>query len=112
MKGQWSAWRPFPDPGNGGLLTAPFGPGCYELRHQDGNLILFGMGGHVAARMTSLLPPPHGAGTRNNRDKRSYVHKRLATIEYRTIACANRQEALSLEKELTSNKAAYVFPER
>jgi hypothetical protein len=25
----WSEWRPFPDPRQGGMLTAPFGAGCY-----------------------------------------------------------------------------------
>lgn len=28
------------------MLTAPFGPGCYELRHGS-QMILFGMGSHV-----------------------------------------------------------------
>jgi len=27
-------WRSFPDPRQGGILVAPFGPGCYELRMQ------------------------------------------------------------------------------
>ena len=112
MADHWSAWRPFPDPGSGGLLTAPFGPGCYELRHQDGRLVLFGMGGHVAMRMTSLLPQPQGAGTRNNADKRAYVLENLTTIEYRTIACSNRQDALLVEQGLACNKGAYIFPER
>ena len=41
------------DPRKLELLTAPFGPGCYQLR--DGvQLLVFGMGGHVAQRMSSL----------------------------------------------------------
>jgi hypothetical protein len=32
MKSEWSDWLPFPDPKARGILQAPFGPGCYELR--------------------------------------------------------------------------------
>jgi hypothetical protein len=62
MKTAWSQWRSFPDARSGGTLTAPFGPGCHELRRRDGQLVLFGMAGHVADRMTSLSP--FGSGTR------------------------------------------------
>jgi hypothetical protein len=41
---EWSAWRRFPDPRKLELLTAPFGPGCYELRDGE-QLVVFGMGG-------------------------------------------------------------------
>jgi hypothetical protein len=33
MMNEWSEWHRFPDPRKGELLIAPFGPGCYELRH-------------------------------------------------------------------------------
>ena len=58
------------------MLQAPFEAGVYQirLRPPDGSLILVGIGGHLARRMTSLLPAPLlGAGTRNASDKRSYV---------------------------------------
>lgn len=32
MFDEWSEWRRFPDPATGGFLTAPIGPGVYDLR--------------------------------------------------------------------------------
>lgn len=32
----WSEGRALPDPRNFGILVAPFGPGVYELRNDDG----------------------------------------------------------------------------
>lgn len=97
----WSDWNPFPDPRRGEMLIAPFGPGVYELRHVSSQeLILFGCGGHAAMRMTSLLPAPHGRGTRNNDAKRQYVLDNIGDIEYRTIACANRPSAVVVERSL------------
>ncbi len=69
MAAGWSDWRPFPDPRKMGILIAPFGAGCYELRHRDGRLILFGTAGCVAYRMSSLLPKPFAAGHRSNAQK-------------------------------------------
>jgi hypothetical protein len=103
MPTDWSNWRPFPDPKKGGILTAPFGAGCYELRHRDGRLVLFGTGGHVAYRMTSLLPKPHGTGHRSNEAKRAFVLEHLVDIEYRTSAAATVQEAKNCERELKSS---------
>jgi len=93
-------WAPFPDPRKKGMLLAPFGPGCYELRHGE-KLVLFGMGG---------LPTPLGRGTRNNANKRAYIENHLAEIEYRTFACASRQQAVEQECLLAANKGAYMFP--
>lgn len=107
---KWCRWRPFPDPGSGGYLTAPFGPGVYELRNRIADeLVLYGRGKNVAYRMSSLLPSPHGAGTRKNRDKREYVLTNLADIDYRTKACADETHALAEERKLRANKANYVF---
>lgn len=103
MATEWSDWRPFPDPRKGGILTAPFGTGCYELRHRDGRLILFGTGANVAYRMTSLLPEPHGAGHRSNMAKREHVLKYLEDIEYRTAAFASGEDAKVFERELKSS---------
>jgi hypothetical protein len=110
MTSEWSEWRRFPDPREGGLLTAPLGPGCYELRRSDtGKLILFGMGGHVALRMTSLLPAPLGHGRRNNADKRNYILTHIENVEYRTLACLNREQAAEYERRLKAGKADFEF---
>jgi hypothetical protein len=109
MATEWSDWRPFPDPRKSGILTAPFGAGCYELRHRDGRPVLFGTAGHVAYRMTSLLPKPFGTGHRSNAAKRAYVLLHLEDIEYRTYALATIEEAKVFEEELKSNNA-YIFP--
>lgn len=77
--------------------------------HRNGELVIFGMAGHVAARMTSLLPKPLGTGTRNNKDKRSYLDKNLNDIEYRTLPCASRAEATEAERRLAANKKSYRF---
>jgi hypothetical protein len=105
----WSDWRPFPDPRRGGVLTAPFGAGCYELRHCDGRLVLFGTSKNVVYRMTSLLSKPLGAGTRNNNVKRAYVLEHLEDIEYRTTAIATSQEAKECERVLKSG-GKYILP--
>jgi hypothetical protein len=110
MFGAFTEWRRFPDPRKGELLIAPFGPGCYELRRSDkAQLVLFGKGGHVASRMSSLLPSPWGAGTRNNTGKRSYIWNHLAVIEYRTIACATKEDAAKFEALLAEKKRDYLF---
>ena len=93
MHGDWTDWKPFPDPTKGELLTTPLGPGCYELRlKQSRRLVLFGSAGHVASRMTSLHP--QGSGTRKNADKRKFVGEHLNQIEYRTIAAARAGQRL------------------
>ena len=111
MTGDWSAWRQFPNPKSGGYLTAPFGPGVYELRHRStGERIYVGESQAVAYRMTSLLPKSHGgAGTRNNWRLRKYVHEHLADIEYRTRACTTKTEAEELEGQM-GDKHTYICP--
>ena len=113
MKGKlnrWALWRSFPDPKRGGYLSAPFGPGVYELRNRaSGELIYCGEASNVAKRMTSLLPTDAGgAGTRNNWRLRRSVLGHLADIEYRTKACANKNKAKSEEsRQLKDNN--YLF---
>ena len=98
---RWSRWRPFPDPRLGACLSAPFGPGVYELRNgASGELVLFGRSKNVARRMSSLLPRPFGAGTRDNAGKRDHVLKHLADMEYRTKACTDERAALTEERKL------------
>ena len=53
--------------------------------------------------MTSLLPPPYGAGTRNNFSKRYYVLDNINQLFYRTIA-TNIDEAISIENYLKQLK--------
>ena len=106
----WSEWRPFPDPSKKDYLLAPFGPGVYGLRHKStGKLILFGQSRNVAWRTSSLLPTGLGSGTRTNDEKREYVRKHLADIEYRTLACQTPEQAKSEEGRLRSNKGRYRF---
>ena len=110
MMNRWSRWRPFPDPGSGGCLSAPFGPGVYELRHRaSGELILFGHSKNVAMRISSLLPPPLGSGKRKNREKREYVLEHLPDIEYRTKGCADKQAAMAEERRLRGAASEYRF---
>lgn len=98
---KWSKWRPFPDPRKGEYLHAPFGPGVYDLRRAStGNPVLFGIGKRCAMRMSSLLPKPLGAGTRDNARKRQYVLRHLSDIEYRTLACKTREEAAEEERAI------------
>jgi len=97
----WSDWLLFPDPKNKGILIAPFGPGVYELRRVNTNkCVLRGRSKNCAYRMTSLLPPPLGQGTRNNEKKRKYVLDNLKLIEYRFCACTTEEESRELEARL------------
>ena len=106
---EWSKWRPFPDPRQNGLLTAPYGAGCYDLRHRATKQeILFGVSANVAARMSSILPIPHGVGKRDNYKKRDYVFLHLSDIEYRTIAFTTRLEAVEVERKLKTS-GEYLF---
>lgn len=107
MKENWSEWRQFPDPRKLESLTAPIGPGCFELRKGE-QKVLFGWGNHVAERMTTLLRTPLGAG--NGNEKRAYVSAHLGSIEYRAIACTTSDDAKKLEEELKRNSDDYIFP--
>ena len=91
---------------------APIVPGVYELRLKTNpeQLILFGQGKNVACRMSSLLPEPHGCGTRNNTEKRTFVLENLHDIEYRTLACPTPEDALTEEGKLKANRRSYRYP--
>ena len=105
---KWTKWSKFPNPNEAGYLTAPIGPGVYELRHiSTSKKIVYGRSTNVAYRMTSLLPKPLGAGTRNNAELRNYVWDNIADIEYRTIAYKNREDAEALVQAL--NREEYLF---
>ncbi len=105
----WSPWLPFPDPRKGDYLTAPLGPGVYQVRHHGrADMVLFGMSAHCASRMSSLLPKPFGTGTRNNSAKRDYVLGHLKELEYRCRACKSRPDAAIAERS-TRGECVYRF---
>ncbi len=108
---QWTTYHPFPDPRKGELLHAPIGPGVDDLRHiSTKKPVLFGIGSRCALRMSSLLPKPHGAGTRNNEAKRKYVLRHINDIEYRTRPCATRAQAAQIERDIKSEDGHdYIF---
>jgi hypothetical protein len=94
----------------GGLLTAPFGPGVYEIRRRDTKRpVCFGIGGHCPARMSSLLPAPHGSGSRDNSRKRRYILRNLKQIEYRTCACRTRAEAAMIERRIRHDGRDWLY---
>jgi len=106
----WTEWKIFPDPRKLEYLCAPIGPGVYEVRnHATKEPILFGSGGHCAYRMTSLLPSPFGAGTRNNAEKRSYMLDNLGALDYRCRAFPTKTEAEDFELLLKKEKP-FRFP--
>jgi hypothetical protein len=110
MDEEWSEWRHFPDPRSKGVLVAPFGPGCYQVRHiSNRQKVLFGASGHVAARLSSLLPEPMGTSSRNNDDKGRHCVKYLQDLEYRTLACRSKQEAMKEEWGLMAEAREYLF---
>lgn len=106
---KWSGWRRFPDPRVGGILVAPLGPGCYQLRRADtGRKVLFGMARNVARRMSSLLPwAAGGGGHRGNTGKRNYVVRYLDNIQYRTCACRDLKQARACERQLRRERHLY-----
>lgn len=105
----WSDFAAFPDPLQKHYLFAPIGPGVYELINiSSGELIYAGEGGHVAWRMTSLLPKPLGKGTRKNYNLRKYVLENIHNIHYRTLACTDKATAKQIQdKMIVKNK--YLF---
>lgn len=81
---KWTTRRPFLNPEEGGYLFALFGPGEYELRDSNKNLV--GKGGNVTFQITSLLPVPLRTGTRKNEKIRKYVLDNLDHAFCRTKA--------------------------
>lgn len=105
----WSEWRQFPNPEKKEYLYAPFGPGVYQLRNRKTKqFVLFGESGHVAYRMTSLLPKPLGRGSRDNSNKRENVLNNINDIEYRTIALDSKEMAKSFET-FVKKQECYIY---
>jgi hypothetical protein len=100
-KYSWSEWRPFPDPGKGEYLYAPFGFGVYQLlNNRTKEYILFGSGNNLAYRMSSLFPYPLGCGTRKSTIKRDYVLNNLGDMIYRTISFFDETSMKVCEREI------------
>ena len=93
----WTRCRKFPNAKKREMLTAPIGPGVYELRLGK-RLVLVGIGRCCAYRMTSLLPTE--AGTRNNSHKKKFVSQHIGHVQYRTMACSSRNQAKKMEHQL------------
>ena len=100
-------WRRFPDPTKGEWLSAPFGPGVYELR-LGSEQVKVGKAKNVAYRMSSLVPQTWGSGSRKNAELREFVWQHLEDIEYRCYACASEAEAAELERDML-NDGGYRF---
>jgi hypothetical protein len=106
---KWSRWERFPDPRRRDILRAPLGPGTYELRNREtGELVLIGSAKNCAYRLTSLLPPPLGQGTRRNDKKRQYVLRNLGRIDFRYYPCLRESEARQVEARRL-REASYLF---
>ena len=105
----WSDWKSFPDPRKGEYLNAPFGSGVYQLRNKKTNeFVLYGTSKNLAYRMTSLLPAPLGAGTRNNKNKPNYILNNIQDIEYRTISFMDNIDAERFESYI-KHVEIYLF---
>lgn len=105
----WSEWRTFPNPEKKEYIYAPYGAGVYQLRNRETQeFVLYGTGGNLAYRMSSLLPEPYGQGTRKNRGKREYVWKHIDKMEYRTIAFASKEMA-KLFENYVKQQEYYIF---
>jgi hypothetical protein len=106
---KWTEFSPFPSPLRLEYLHAPFGPGVYELKNaKNKELVYVGEGGHVAWRMTSLLPAPYGKRTRNNVKLRQYVFDNLNDIHYCALACKNKATAKQIQDDMIDNNN-YMF---
>lgn len=105
----WTAFSPFPSPLKHEYLNAPIGAGVYELKNiKTQELVYVGEGANTAYRMSSLLPEPYGAGTRNNSKLRDYIFENINDVHYRTIACTDKANAKQIQDEMIAiNK--YLF---
>ena len=103
MVSQWTAWRPFPKPQRGEHLSAPVGPGVYELRCvKSGESIAFGHSPNVAMTLTQLR-----AGSFWERwfGRRSQPQRE---IEYRTMSAATPRVAREHANVLENRRSAFL----
>jgi hypothetical protein len=108
-KNNWTNFSPFPFPKQNGYLYAPIGEGVYELKNnRTKELVYVGEGNNVAYRMSSLLPAPLGAGTRNNLELRNYIFQNFQDVYYCTLACNDKKTAKQIQDEMIANNK-YLF---
>lgn len=88
----WTPWRPAPDALTRWMLTAPLGPGLYELRLASGDPLLIGSARDVASALTDLLPGRHPEGSGATTPRRIVIDP-TEPIEYRTLPCDSLAEA-------------------
>jgi hypothetical protein len=107
MVSNWTAWKAFPDPRQGGQLEAPIGPGLYEVRDTaDNGLVAFGPSSSVARDLAKMMPngslgffanwfgaPPPAA---------------TEQLEYRTWPAATYAEARANAERLTGRRNVYM----
>lgn len=72
-------------------------------------MVLYESSMNVAERMSYNLPASLGTGTRKNFNKRHYDFNDLAEIKYKTMACPDKDAALSVEGQLRSTQR-HRFP--
>lgn len=104
-KSDWGPWVPVPPPDRFKHdVAGPVGPGVYQLRNRETKeLILFGISGNLSDRLRSLMPKPHGTGTRNNAEKRAFVLAHHAVIDYRLRLTETREQAKAIEDLLKAD---------
>ena len=99
----WSDWLPFPNPFNNDYLNAPLGPGIYQIRTKNTHdYIMSGESEETLLRMLSLFPKPFYKGNRDSKVKRDYIQDNIDDIEYRTVACSSKEEAVEIKNKLKS----------
>jgi len=105
MAQSWSEWQRF-----SGLaadtVSAPSGPGVYEVRHtMTGRVVAFGHARNVATALADLrLNGSSGLFARLFR--REAPLSRAADLEYRTCAAASRAEARTAASRLQGLRQA------
>jgi len=103
----WTPWKTFPDPHSGCSLTAPAGPGVFEVRHiATGEQVAFAVSANVAGSLATLIQP-QASGLRSIFARRRIVY-RPADLEYRFCATASIKEARAEEDRLNGLRRAYL----
>ncbi len=108
MVANWTAWKSFPDPRQGGQLEAPIGPGIYEVRdNSNGAMIAFGSSGSVARELARLHPAaPRGIFASLFGEPQPQVD--LDNLEYRTWAAGSLAEARGNADRLRGRREVYM----
>jgi len=101
----WSGWKRFPD-ASIDQIEAPDGPGVYEVRHTlTGRAVAFGHAADVANAITHLM---HNGGVSafGRLFGRPSLMPRVADLEFRTSAAANRADAKTAASRLLGLRQA------